>query len=79
MTPDALSCARRLAISMLLYMASRSSLTYTLQRKQRVLQICERVRAARRLSDCNRSHPKAAKCRKSLDVFVHWVRQWPCF
>jgi CRISPR/Cas system-associated exonuclease Cas4 (RecB family) len=37
---------------------------YTLQRKQWVLPICERVRAARRLSDCNRSHRKAAKCRK---------------
>jgi CRISPR/Cas system-associated exonuclease Cas4 (RecB family) len=36
---------------------------YTLHRKQWVLQICERVRAARRLSDCNRSHRKAAKCR----------------
>jgi CRISPR/Cas system-associated exonuclease Cas4 (RecB family) len=36
---------------------------YTPQRKEWVLRTCERLRQARRLSDCNRSHRMAAKCR----------------
>src|SRR5471030_1629538 len=36
---------------------------YTPQRKQWVLQTCARVRQARRLGDCNRSHGMAGKCR----------------
>jgi CRISPR-associated exonuclease Cas4 len=36
---------------------------YTPSRKEWVLQTCERLRRARCLSDCNRSHNVAAKCR----------------
>jgi CRISPR-associated exonuclease Cas4 len=36
---------------------------YTPQRKEWVLRTCERLRQARRLSDCNRSHRMATKCR----------------
>jgi len=36
---------------------------YTPKRKRWVLEICERVRQARRQGDCRRSHRIAAKCR----------------
>jgi CRISPR-associated exonuclease Cas4 len=36
---------------------------YTPQRKQWVLQTCERVRQARHQADCRRSHQISAKCR----------------
>jgi CRISPR-associated exonuclease Cas4 len=35
---------------------------YTPQRKEWVLRTCERLRQARRVGDCNRSHRMAAKC-----------------
>jgi CRISPR-associated exonuclease Cas4 len=36
---------------------------YTPERKEWVLRTCERLRHARRQSDCNRSHRMKAKCR----------------